>query len=309
MKKIISSLTICAICAMGLVSCEKGGKNNTPAIDSVTYAIGIAQSQGLKQYLSTQMELDTMNLNAFFSGLKEGIKELKGSAKAKAIGIQIGQQLRDNVITGVNRELFGPNDSVSSINPQVFLDAFIAATKGEGAKMTLTEAQDFLQANMERIKAEALANNAENKKNKEEGEAFLLENKKKAGVKTTESGLQYRVVTEGKGEKPALTDRVKVNYKGTLIDGSVFDESAVDTAGVKTPSPMMLSNVVKAWQEALPMMNEGSKWILYVPQDLAYGARQAGEKIAPFSTLIFEIELVEVEKVEVPQLPAGVEIF
>ena len=127
--------------------------------------------------------------------------------------------------------------------------------------------------------------------NKAAGEKFLAENAKKEGVKTTSSGLQYKIIKEGNGAVPTDSSKVKVNYKGTLIDGTQFD-SSYDR---KEPTTFRANQVIKGWTEALTMMPVGSKWELYIPQDLAYGAREAGQ-IKPFSTLIFEVELVGIEK-------------
>jgi len=124
------------------------------------------------------------------------------------------------------------------------------------------------------------------------GIEFLAENGKKAGVTTTESGLQYRVITEGKGAKPAVTDKVKVHYEGHLIDGSEFDSS------IKRGEPISfhLNRVIKGWTEGLQLMNEGGKYELVIPSDLAYGDRAMGDVIPAYSVLIFEIELIAIEK-------------
>ena len=128
--------------------------------------------------------------------------------------------------------------------------------------------------------------------NRRAGEQFLAENSKKEGVTITESGLQYKVIVEGKGEKPQATDRVKVNDEGRLVDGTVFDSSAKH--GDK-PLEFKANQVIKGWTEALTLMPVGSKWELYIPYDLAYGERDSG-KIKPFSALIFTVELVEIVK-------------
>lgn len=127
-------------------------------------------------------------------------------------------------------------------------------------------------------------------KTRETGEAFLEENKTKEGVKTLESGLQYKVLTEGHGAKPDSDDEVTVHYTGKTVDGKVFD-SSVERG---EPVTFAVNQVIPGWQEALPMMSEGSKWEIYVPSDLAYGERGAGQVIPPNSTLIFEIELLKV---------------
>lgn len=129
-----------------------------------------------------------------------------------------------------------------------------------------------------------------NAANIEQGKAFLEENKKRGGIVTLPSGLQYEVITEGKGKKAKATDKVKCHYEGTLIDGTLFDSS------VKRGQPAVfgVNQVIPGWVEALQLMPEGSKWKLYIPSDLAYAAQGAGEMIPPHSTLIFEVELIEV---------------
>ncbi len=133
--------------------------------------------------------------------------------------------------------------------------------------------------------------NKEAEENKKKSEEFLEKNKKEKGVKVTPSGLQYKVLKMGKGPKPKLTDKVKVHYKGTLIDGTVFD-SSYDRG---EPAVFPVNGVIKGWQEAIPMMPVGSKWIIYIPSELAYGER-APKQIGPNQALIFEVELLGIEK-------------
>jgi FKBP-type peptidyl-prolyl cis-trans isomerase FklB len=128
-------------------------------------------------------------------------------------------------------------------------------------------------------------------KNKKEGEAFLAENGKKEGVKTTASGLQYKVIKEGDGAMPKLTDTVKTHYKGTLLDGTEFDSSYARNE----PATFPLNGVIKGWTEVLQLMKVGSKYQVYIPSSLAYGENGAGDKIGPNSTLIFDIELLNIE--------------
>lgn len=128
-------------------------------------------------------------------------------------------------------------------------------------------------------------------KNKSAGEAFLAENSKRSEVKVTPSGLQYEVITQGVGENATLSNTVKVHYHGTLTDGTVFD-SSVDRG---EPISFPLGNVIKGWQEGLALMNAGSKYKLYIPYDLAYGEQGAGAAIGPFSALVFEVELIEIQ--------------
>ena len=147
-----------------------------------------------------------------------------------------------------------------------------------------------MQTQMDAVKAKAMEKKYAD--NKAAGEKFLTENKTKEGVVTTPSGLQYKIITKGTGEIPADSSKVKVNYKGTLIDGTEFDSSYKR----KEPATFRANQVIKGWTEALTMMPVGSKWELYIPQELAYGARETGGPIKPFSTLIFEVELVGIEK-------------
>ena len=124
----------------------------------------------------------------------------------------------------------------------------------------------------------------------EEGEKFLIDNAKRNEVTTLESGLQYEILKTGEGPKPSLNDQVTTHYHGTLIDGTVFD-SSVDRG---EPATFPVSGVIKGWTEALQLMNVGSKWKLFVPYDLAYGERGAGPQIGPFTTLVFEVELIKI---------------
>ncbi|MBP1650061.1 MAG: peptidylprolyl isomerase FKBP-type [Bacteroidetes bacterium] len=139
---------------------------------------------------------------------------------------------------------------------------------------------------LQQIKAEKM------QKNKEAGEKFLAENKTKPGVVALPSGLQYQILKEGNGPKPTAADKVKTHYHGTLIDGTVFDSSVERGQPISFP----VGGVIKGWTEALQLMPVGSKWRLFIPADLAYGERQAGPKIGPNSALIFDVELLDIEK-------------
>jgi FKBP-type peptidyl-prolyl cis-trans isomerase FklB len=154
-------------------------------------------------------------------------------------------------------------------------------------KISIEEMQETLTKYKETVAAEETKAITKNKK---AGEAFLVNNKKKEGVVVTASGLQYKILTKGSGKKPAAGSNVTVHYKGTLIDGTVFDDSY--TRG--EAATLSLGQVIKGWQEAVPMMTAGSKWQIFVPANLAYGDRAASEVIGPASTLIFDIELISV---------------
>lgn len=178
------------------------------------------------------------------------------------------------------------------IDIKVVEQALEATIKGEKTALTQEEAQQVRQEFMKTLQAKRVAEQkAASDKNKKEGEAFLAANKSKAGVKTTASGLQYMVEKEGTGAKPKATDSVKVNYLGTKIDGTKFD-SSYDRG---QPASFPLNGVIKGWSEGLQLMPVGSKYKLFVPADLAYGENGPGQ-IGPNATLIFEVELLDIEK-------------
>jgi peptidyl-prolyl cis-trans isomerase len=181
---------------------------------------------------------------------------------------------------------------ISELNVQDFADGVAAVFYGATPKMTYDEAKAEIQnffAELEK-KQRAAAEEA-GKQNKEAGEAFLAENGKRVEVKTTPSGLQYEVLTEGDGPMPEATDQVEVHYTGKLIDGTVFD-SSVDRG---VPATFGVTQVIPGWVEALQLMKAGSKWRLFIPSNLAYGPNGApGSPIGPNSTLIFDVELLKV---------------
>ena len=289
MKKITTLAAIAAVAGLASCTAQAPKANLKTELDSLSYSIGMAQTQGLKGYLVGRMDVDTAYLAEFIKGVNEGAKKSGKKETAYMAGLQIGQQISNQMMKGINHELFG-NDSVKTISKENFLAGFIAGTLEKGGLMTMEQAQTYTQTAMEAIKAKAMEEKYAD--NKAAGEKFLAENKTKEGVKTTPSGLQYKVITEGKGEIPADTCKVKVNYKGTLIDGTEFDSSYKR----KEPTTFRANQVIKGWTEALTMMPVGSKWELYIPQELAYGARESGNQIKPFSTLIFEVELLSIEK-------------
>jgi FKBP-type peptidyl-prolyl cis-trans isomerase FklB len=286
MKKVTFLAAIAALSGLASCTAQSPKANLTDELDSLSYSIGMANSQGLKEYLVGRMDVDTTYINEFIKGLNEATSKESKKDIAYFAGIQIGQQL--NMMTkGINQELF-QGDSTKTINKDNFLAGFIAGTLEKGGLMTVEEAQAYTERAMEEIKTKALEEKFAD--NKAAGEKFLAANKTKEGVVTLPSGLQYKVITEGKGEKPTETSTVKVNYKGTLIDGTEFDSSY----SRNEPATFRANQVIKGWTEALTMMPVGSKWELYIPQELGYGSREAG-KIKPFSALVFEVELVSIE--------------
>ena len=193
-----------------------------------------------------------------------------------AIGMDVARNVKTNVAE-IDRELF----IQGYMN---YLDSTNILIKEEGVQQILSTY--FQKKQAEKMKEQQ----AEGEKNKVANEKFLEENKSKDGVKVTESGLQYIVMKEGTGAKPTAESKVKVHYHGTLIDGTVFD-SSVDRG---EPAEFGVNQVIRGWTEGLQLMSVGSKYKFFIPQDLAYGARQTGDKIKPYSALVFEVELLEV---------------
>ena len=287
MKKLFIGAMMMAFAAATFVSCG----NSTPKadlkdeVDTLSYAMGMAQTQGLKEYLSDRLQIDTAYMDDFIKGLNDGANA--GDDKKKAAyyaGIQIGQQISNQMVKGINHEVFG-DDSTKTISLKNFMAGFVSGTTGKKGLMTIEQAGRVAQEKMVSIKAKAMEK--QYGPNKVAGEKFLAANKKKPGVVTLPSGVQYKVIKEGNGPMPKDTSMVKVQYEGKTIDGKVFDSS------YKRGEPVSLraNQVIKGWTEALVHMPVGSVWEVYIPQNLAYGEREQGQ-IKPFSVLIFKIELV-----------------
>ena len=284
MKK-LSIVAAMAIVAAGFTACGNGTPKASlkSDLDSMSYAIGMAQTQGLREYLVDRLGVDTAYMAEFIKGLNEGANA--GDNKKKAAyyaGIQIGQQM----MKGINHEVFG-DDSTKTISMKNFMAGFVSGTTGKQGLMTVEQAQTIAQTKMQEIRARELEKTYGS--NKKEGENFLAKNAKKDGVKTLKSGVQYRVIKEGTGAIPADTSLVKVHYEGRLLNDSVFDSS------YKRGEPITLrcNQTIKGWTDAMVHMPAGSIWEVYIPQDLAYGEREQGI-IKPFSVLVFKIELLEV---------------
>ena len=189
-----------------------------------------------------------------------------------SLGINIAANLKNQGLTEVDGLTLG-----KALN-----DAF----GGANLEMTNEESAAFLNEYFSKLQAKKYEGNIKS------GEEFLAANKKRDGVITIESGLQYEVLTEGSGQIPTLTDTVTTHYHGTLIDGTIFDSSVQRG----TPASFPVNGVIQGWTQALKLMPLGSKWRLFVPYQLAYGERGAGDKIGPYTTLIFEVELLEIKQ-------------
>ncbi|MBQ9236759.1 MAG: FKBP-type peptidyl-prolyl cis-trans isomerase [Prevotella sp.] len=293
-KTIITALAIVAgaVFATQAVAKKKQADKAQPqptvqlnnGIDSLSYAAGEALTDGLIPFIQQQHHVDTAYMEDFVQGMREAIEQA-GNPRyvARQVGAQIAQMAKDRMLTGLNNDLQGTPDSIKA---NLFYEGFIAAVQKDSTLMSQKAADAYFKARMEadsKIKTEKLA---------AEGKAWLAENAKKPGVVTLPSGLQYKVITEGKGAKPTAEQEVTVKYEGKLIDGKVFDSSYKRNPQT---TKFRCNQVIKGWTEALTLMPVGSKWELYIPQELGYGSRDMGN-IPAYSTLIFTVELVDITK-------------
>jgi FKBP-type peptidyl-prolyl cis-trans isomerase FklB len=271
--KLKTFLITTALSAAVLSSCSSVPGTGKPSlkndVDSFSYALGYMEAdQYVKQFTGERATFDTIDFKSF----------AKSFAKSKLNDKYI--EFRKNQFDTLNVEAY----------KQGFLNQLAFNKNGVFDE---TSADAILRKRFDTVRerktaAEAGAAN----ENLEKGKAFLEANKSKEGVVTTESGLQYQIIKAGNGPKPTAASEVKCHYHGTLIDGTVFD-SSVERG---TPSTFAVGGVIKGWTEALQMMPVGSKWKLFIPSDLAYGAQKRSEKLLPNSTLVFEVELLEIVK-------------
>ena len=288
MKKFSFLAAVAVAAIMG--SCTNGTPkaNLKDDVDTLSYAIGLAQTQGLKDYLTMRMDVDTTNIDEFIKGLNEGANA--GDNKKKAAyyaGIQIGQQVSQQMVKGINYEIFG-DDSTRTISLKNFMAGFISGTTGKNGLMTIDEASQTAQSLMQSVKARVMAEKYGDRK--KQCEDYMAEVAKKEGIKELGDGIYYEVLTEGTGAIPADTSRVSVNYEGKLLNDTIFDSSYQRNE----PAKFMVKQVIPGWTKALTNMPVGSTWRVYIPQEQAYGEREAG-KILPYSCLIFKIELLGIE--------------
>ena len=290
MKK-VTIVAAMAIVAAAFTSCG----NPTPKanlksdLDSMSYAMGMAQTQGLKDYLVQRLGVDTAYIDDFIKGLNEGANAGDDKKKnAYYAGIEIGKQVGNQMIKGINLEIFG-EDSTKTISKKNFMAGFISGTTGTKGLMTMEQAGELAQKLMTDYKAQETAKQFS--ENKTEGEKYVADYAKGKDVKKLKGGVLYKVIKQGTGAIPTDTSMVKVNYEGKTVDGNVFDSS------YKRGEPVTLAanQVIPGFTTALTSMPVGSVWEIVIPQDQAYGDR-AQRGIKPFSALIFKIELLGIEK-------------
>jgi len=288
MKKfsILAAIAVAAI----LGSCTNGTPkaNLKDDVDTLAYAIGLAQTQGLKDYLTMRLEVDTTYMDEFVKGLNEAVNANGNKKKAAYYaGLQIGQQVSQQMIKSLNYEIYG-DDSTRTISLKNFMAGFVSGTTGKGQLMTIDEASNTAQTMMASVKARVMEEKYGDWK--KQCEDYMAEIAKKEGVKELGDGVYYEVLTEGTGAIPADTNRVSVHYEGKLLNDTIFDSSYQRGE----PAKFRCNQVIAGWTKALTQMPVGSTWMVYIPQEQAYGEREAG-KISPFSCLIFKIELLGIE--------------
>ena len=293
MKKILmTALVLVASASLFTAGAANNKKKNVKKVtpvalatesDSLSYAAGVYATRGLIPFIQQSYQVDTAYMADFIRGYEEAIdKANTPQGTAYIVGMQIAQMVHQRILPGTREELKSTKDSIDA---NMFSRGFVAALANDTTLFTEKKAGEY--------KKEALAG---------AGEKFLAENAKKPGVKVLPSGLQYKVIKAGQGEVPKASDEVEVIYEGRLIDGTVFDATSKH-GGAKTDK-FRAGNLIKGWTEALTTMPVGSKWQLYIPYELAYGERQAGQ-IPPYSTLVFDLELVSIVPEAKPTEPAG----
>ena len=278
---ILIALTVMVSASFYTASAQK--VTLTTPSDSLSYAAGASMTDGLMTFLKQQYDMDEAYLDDFLSSFEEAMKSgVDGKKKAYSAGIQIAGMVKERMLPSISNDLQG---SDYTIQEELFTKGFIASLKKDSTVFG-QDPKPYFNTRMGAVV------NAKKEAVRKAGEQFLSENSKKAGVQVTPSGLQYKILTKGKGKVPTKDDQVIVKYEGRLIDGTVFDSSYKRAEQTNKFRP---TDVIKGWTEALTMMPVGSKWELYVPQELAYGARETGD-IPAYSALIFIVELVGIEK-------------
>ena len=291
MKKLNIIMAVVLVAAVAFTSCNKN-KTSLPTLktqnDSLNYAFGLANGDGVKNYY-IKGDSAKKAIEQLLAGVNEGLKGKveKENTELTELGTKIGTALKEQKKTG----LMG--DSSLKVDIKLIKQGLVNGLRGSKVQMTAKDAQEYLQKTMSGLQAKKMEKLYG--ANKAAGVKFLADNAKKPGVITTASGLQYEVIKKGTGALPTDNDKVKVNYKGTLIDGTEFDSNTG-----KEPLVFQANQVIKGWTEALKLMPVGSKYKLYIPQELAYASADRG-KIKPFSALIFEVELISIEKTEPQQ--------
>ncbi|MBQ9357512.1 MAG: FKBP-type peptidyl-prolyl cis-trans isomerase [Prevotella sp.] len=256
-------------------------------VDSLSYAIGVQIGEEFNQYdaLTQSFGVDSAYISDFIRGISDAVSSTdEKKQNAYMAGLQVANILIQRYLPQSNQQYFG-EDSTQQVSKENLVAAFTDIVLGNTALVTSEQAQEILSSFTEKQNEKRFGDN------RRAGEAFLAENATKDSVTVLPSGLQYKILTAGTGATPADTSRVKVDYEGRLIDGTVFDSSYQRGE----PTEFGVTQVIPGWTEALKLMPVGSEWEIYIPQELAYGAQQAGPVIKPFSALVFKVKLLEIK--------------
>ncbi len=289
MKKILF-LTLVMVGTI-LASCGGSTPKLGNDLDTLSYAFGVSQTRGLRDYLTGRLGVDTTYMDQFEKGLNDGLSAGDDAKRQAYIaGLQIGQQIANQIIPGINHELFD-DDSTKCISQDKFMEGLRTGLYNKPGVISPDEAYTIFQIKMQKIKDEVMQEKYG--PNKLAGEQFLAENAQKEGVKILPSGVQYKVLVEGNGPIASEKATVVCNYEGRLINDTIFDSSYKR----EKPFETKVTRVIKGWTDALTAMPAGSTWEIYIPQELAYGARKQG-LIDPYSALVFKVELLEVKEPE-----------
>lgn len=291
---LLTALAVVASASFNAASAGKKSKKDkknapvalTTSSDSLSYAAGVAFTDGLAEYVMKTYDVDSTYVPDFLRGINDMLTSDDKALRAYGAGMEIANRLARQMLPTISKEFEGSPDSLDAT---LLCRGFTDAVAGDTSVFNPEEAAALFKT--KRAADKEIKEQRENAANKDAGERFLAENAVKDSVRVMASGLQYKVLVAGDGDIPARTDRVTVNYEGRLIDGTVFDSSKKH--GSK-PATFQADKVIKGWTEALTMMPVGSKWQLYIPYGLAYGSRASG-KIKPYSALVFDVELVGIE--------------
>lgn len=294
MKKIFI-LTLMALLCTGIqatprkkskkTATTETAKPDTIDIKTLSYLLGRLNTQGLAEFLSRQKGVDAKHMPQFIEGFGQAeLSEADIQTRARIAGTEIREDISRRVIPNISKQI---NDSTDLLDHEEFIRGFKESLAGTQYEISNDSAMKIVEKQMNYYHEQMLEHKYG--ANRKAGEDFLKANIKNKDVLQTASGLQYKVITKGEGPVPTNTQKVKVNYEGRLIDGKVFDSSYQRGQ----PATFGVNQVIKGWTEALTMMPVGSKWELYIPQELAYGARDQ-QSIPAFSCLVFTVELLEV---------------
>ena len=291
MKKIM--LFAVALATVAFVSCSKGGglksEGTTPDVDSLAYNLGLAQSGGLKQYMTMQLGVDSMYLEDFIKGMQASAGDTTAAQNAYNKGLQVGNDII-NMAKGLSQQVYGPDSTAKGkIGTEKILEGLIAGLRmpnDSTSQKKMEEANNAFNASLEALHKKLMEEQYGEWKQKNID--FLAQNKSKEGVTTLPSGVQYKVIEAGSGSALNADSIVTCDYVGKLIDGTEFDSSKTNgrepiQVNLKQPS------VIPGWIDILKIMPKNAVWEVYIPADQGYGDREMGN-IKPFSTLIFTIE-------------------